>query len=343
MRLPARLDRFVEHALLGDLMPSRQRILHALLALNAGLGVGVAFLQPEVAALALLFPCLVLVFFGAPGRYSLIWIGLFALLQPTLAEVSAFTLAVLLGSLFAHVTAERYRQSRTRELELERAMAMARRRQKQLEPPARQMLLGRLEVASYLQVCRSLGGDFLCVRTYGGDRASVVLGDVMGKGLPAGLVAVYLEGVCHQLGDLGLEPGPLLTALNHSLTSFETEDPLFATAVCVEADFAAGRWKVARAGHEVPVLGGQAVEMEAHLPLGLQPGMDVAQVELPLNPGDSLVLVSDGVTDRLGPLEEAGVGPGSAAQVLASLVARLGEGLEDDATIAVLSIPSGAP
>ena len=341
MRLPSRLDRFVEHALLGELRAGRRRLLQGLLAANALAGVVLGWAHPHVAALALLFPCVVLVFFGAPVLSTLGWVILFAVLNPDGIDVIfAFALAVLVGSLFAHVTADRYRKSRTRELELEKAVDLARRRQKQLEPPARQVLLGRLEVACFLEVCRQLGGDFLCVRTLGEERVSVVLGDVIGKGLPAGLVAVYLEGVCRQLGDLGLEPGPLLTALNHSLVGFDDDDPLFATAICVEADFAAGRWKLARAGHEIPVMGGQPIVLEAHLPLGLVPGLQVSQIELPLNPGDSLVLASDGVTDRLGSLEEAGIRPGPASEVLAELAARLGNGLEDDATIAVLSIPS---
>jgi len=339
MRLPTRVDRFVEHALLGDLARGRLALLRFLLALNALTGFIVSWLHPDLASLALLFPCVVLEFFGSRPALVLAWIVLYGLLQPDPLRLATFTVAVLVGSLFARITAERYRQSRTRELELEKAVELARRRQSQLEPPALQVLLGRLEVAASMQVCRQLGGDFLCVETLDEHRVSVVLGDVMGKGLPSGLVAVYLEGVCRQLADQGLEPAALLTGLNRGLAGFDPSEPLFATAVCVEADFLQGCWKVARAGHELPVMGGRPVEGEAHLPLGLDPGLEVTQVRLPLQPGDCLVLVSDGVTDKLGSLEDAGfLTTGPAAEVLAALVARLEPPLDDDATLAVLRI-----
>lgn len=340
MRLPRRVDRFVEHALLGDLRPRQLAFLRALLALNSLTGLVVAWARPDLADLALLFPCVVLAFFGAPSPLAGGWVAAFAWLQPEPVRIATFTTAVLVGTLFASVTSERYRQSRTRELELEKAVELARRRQRQLEPPGLQVLLGRLEVACSMQISRQLGGDFLCVEPLSGDRISVVLGDVMGKGLPAGLVAVYLEGVCRQLADRGLEPAPLLTSLNRSLAGFEEADPLFATALCVEVDFREGCWKVARAGHELPVLASQAIPGDAHLPLGLDPRLEFGQVRLPLRAGDCLVMVTDGVTDEVGPLEEAALPNGTAAEVLADLMARVGSRLTDDATVAVLRLLS---
>jgi serine phosphatase RsbU (regulator of sigma subunit) len=179
---------------------------------------------------------------------------------------------------------------------------------------------------------RQLGGDFLCVRTLDDRRVSLILGDVMGKGLPAGLVAVYLEGVYLQLTG---EPAEILTTLNRCLAAFAPHEALFATAVCVEADLEQNLWKVSRAGHELPSradLGGPP-----HLPLGLDPEEVFTQVCAPLVLGERVLLASDGVTDRLGALAALRLEGG-----LAPLVELLDRGgpLSDDASLAMVRVLS---
>lgn len=337
--LPRRLDRFVENSLLRRLDPARRRLLHALLAVTIGLGVGLSCWHPELSSLTLLFPCVVFVFFGGPVETGILWVAAFAWLCPRPLEVGAFAAAVAVGSLFARVTADRYRECRGRELELEKAIELARRRQQQLEPPARQVLYGCLEVSTWMQVSRRLGGDFLVVERMDGERVSVVLGDVMGKGLPAALVAAYLEGVYRYLARQGLGPAAILSELNRSLAAFAPEEVLFATAVCLQVDLREGLWTVSRAGHELP----SWLELAgpAHLPLGLDSEMRYTQLSVPLRLGDRVLFGSDGATELLGPLTELDLSQG-----LEPLASRLSGALDDDATLAlfqVLACPGPQP
>ena len=331
MRLPTRLDSFVESALLGTLDPMRRRLLTGELALAAVGGATWGCWHPEMASLSLLFPAVVLAFFGCPARWGLAWVALFSWLRPVPLEVAEFGLAVAVGTLFAHVTVDRYRQSRTRQLELERVLDLARRRQQQLEPAPRQVLLERLEVTCWMRMSRQLGGDFLCVERLDDQRVTIILGDVMGKGLAAAMVAVSLEGVCHQLADRGLEPAQIVAGLNRSLAGFAPQDTLFATAICLEVDFGQHLWKVCRAGHELPSRADLAGL--PHLPLGLDPRLDFTQSTAPLRVGESLLLASDGATDVLGDLQALDVTRG-----LPPRVAHLGEERADDATLALLRV-----
>jgi sigma-B regulation protein RsbU (phosphoserine phosphatase) len=92
-----------------------------------------------------------------------------------------------------------------------------------------------------------------------------------------------------------------------------------------------------------------AIEGADGVPLGLMPGETYAEITIPLEPEDALVLVTDGVTDPLGtegdPLGAAGLLrrletiEHEAAEICEALVAD-GVPSRDDATVLVLQLPS---
>lgn len=128
----------------------------------------------------------------------------------------------------------------------------------------------------------------------------IVCGDVSGKGLEAASLTTMVVHSLRAFAVSGVGPGPVLTALNGALCS-QTDVERFATMAYGLLDPANGRLRLALAGHPVPVLvrGGHArlVDVAPDLPAGMFSDHGFVEHDLRLDRGDSLVLVTDGVTE----------------------------------------------
>ncbi len=146
-----------------------------------------------------------------------------------------------------------------------------------------------------------VGGDYVDVIPLDDHRIVMVLGDVMGKGLPAALLMVLLRGVVrHHLAHES-RPGPLLTAVNSALYQDFSAVDSFATLGCALVDIRRGTVTFASAGQGpltwVPPQG-DAVEIVAKgPPLGLRLESVYTDVEWRVQTDDLLFMASDGVTD----------------------------------------------
>lgn len=113
-----------------------------------------------------------------------------------------------------------------------------------------------------------MAGDFFEVFAIDAQRVGMLICDVMGHGVRAGLVVAMLRGLMEKERGNALDPGQYLTSLNNGLASILNRAgvTMFATAFYVVLDFAAGRIRYASAGHPAAVVdrGGVAGE----LPLG---------------------------------------------------------------------------
>ncbi len=144
-------------------------------------------------------------------------------------------------------------------------------------------------------------GDFVVsARTGDGRRLEVALVDVSGKGVAAGTRALMLSGALGGL--LGSKaPEDLLPAANSYLDRQEWDEG-FATAVHLVADLATGDYAIASAGHP-PVAhfdagSGRWSLTEAHGPaLGLLPETTYEAARGRLDPGDALILYTDGLVE----------------------------------------------
>ena len=144
-------------------------------------------------------------------------------------------------------------------------------------------------------------GDFVVsARTGDGRRLEVALVDVSGKGVAAGTRALLLSGALGGL--LGSKaPEDLLPAANSYLDRQEWEEG-FATAVHLVADLVTGDYAIASAGHP-PVAhfdagSGRWSLTEAHGPaLGLLPETTYEATRGRLDPGDALILYTDGLVE----------------------------------------------
>lgn len=146
-----------------------------------------------------------------------------------------------------------------------------------------------------------IGGDVIVLWPVDDRRLVAFLGDVMGHGTPAAVVASAVRSTLHHLRTAGVfRPSELLSRLNRTMIDLFPE--YFVTACCCLVD-TAGALTCAVAGH--PPLLVRSAEGEVgslvsrSLPLGVATRPDLCEHNLPFATGTSLVMYSDGVSDTL--------------------------------------------
>jgi sigma-B regulation protein RsbU (phosphoserine phosphatase) len=210
------------------------------------------------------------------------------------------------------------------------------------------------ELAGSSRLCSAVGADYY---DFSRDDGGLVLalGDVAGKGLAAALLMAALRA---SVRALWLEPHPLpliLARVNENLR--QTVPPnRFATLFLGRLDTGTGELRWVNAGHSAPVVarpdGGRELLEATGTILGALPDVSWTEGRTTLQPGDVLVLLSDGVVEAaratsgdLGPERLAALvrarGGASAADLLSSLQAAAEESLggarrADDHTFVVL-------
>ena len=150
--------------------------------------------------------------------------------------------------------------------------------------------------------CLSVGGDYFDVFPLSEDRTAFVIADVSGKGLGAAIVTTMLQGALSGM-TLGTDPARVFNHVNRFLCD-HTEVGRYATAFFGILDND-GHLEFINAGHPSPFLirRGKAEEAftEGSYPVGLVPEAQYTAACLKLEPGDTLVLFTDGVTEAMDP------------------------------------------
>ncbi|MEV7175156.1 SpoIIE family protein phosphatase [Kitasatospora sp. NPDC093679] len=174
-----------------------------------------------------------------------------------------------------------------------------------MDAPAGPRTPGLRTAARYLPAGRGnkVGGDWWDVLALPDGTVLVVVGDVSGHGLPAAAGMANLRHALRGLAYTGAPPEELLARLNRMLC--HERGNYTATAVCGRLDPAARTLDWARAGHLPPVVtrgGGEArlLEMPDGMLLGAVPGARYRPARLRLEPGDTLLLYTDGLVERRG-------------------------------------------
>jgi putative nucleotidyltransferase with HDIG domain len=164
----------------------------------------------------------------------------------------------------------------------------------QLILPAARTTLPGLVVESEYRPASEVGGDFFQIIPHPTDGSLlIVAGDVMGKGLRAGMLVALLVGAIRSTTEFNDDPLFVLQALNRRLLGRGE-----ATATCLVLRMAAdGECLLANAGHVPPYLNGEPLAVEGALPLGLIGDAEFSVMRFTLNAGDRLVLVSDGIAE----------------------------------------------
>jgi serine phosphatase RsbU (regulator of sigma subunit) len=161
----------------------------------------------------------------------------------------------------------------------------------------------RLNIAAKQSAPAGNGGDFFEVIQQRDGRVTVVMADVCGNGPSAAAPVSSLRWISRQTIARGEAPGAVLAALNDWMVEQRIDDR-FVTAVCVRIDAITGRAEVASAGHLGPFVkratgGAEELPLAVGLALGILPSQTYQETPIGLEPEDALVLVTDGITDRL--------------------------------------------
>jgi phosphoserine phosphatase RsbU/P len=137
-----------------------------------------------------------------------------------------------------------------------------------------------------------------------GNRLAITIGDVAGKGMPSALFAASICPEIRHLIQTGVAPGEVLASINRQILSTDVENR-FLTMAIVLLDTRLHTLTVVSAGHMDPLVRRAKGAIEAvHCggfgpPLGVDPRAVYRGVTVSLQPGDLVVLYTDGVTDAL--------------------------------------------
>jgi sigma-B regulation protein RsbU (phosphoserine phosphatase) len=166
----------------------------------------------------------------------------------------------------------------------------------------------RVDLAAEFIPVREIGGDYYDLVPHTPSRLAFAIGDVMGKGVPAALLAANLKTCLRaHLHEGGLEPQELIGRVNRLFWDV-TPKGLFASLFFGVFDFDAGMLDYVNAGHDHPfrvrVDGGVECLGLGGPVLGLLENARYERGRMELNRQDLMVFYSDGITDRASPAGE---------------------------------------
>lgn len=203
-----------------------------------------------------------------------------------LSTMLSLLLVTLMGSRRFLITQRRKVQYR---LEVEQASEL-----QQVIVPSRLPHIPGLRIESEYRPSRDVGGDFFRIIPDPFDGSVlIVVGDVTGKGLRAGMLVALIVGAIDTAAQQNPDPAHLVSTINGSLC-----DRGFATATCLALKISTdGLLTAANAGHLPPYINGAELETEGALPLGVLSGITYENVKYRLKLGDTLTLLTDGVVE----------------------------------------------
>ena len=148
---------------------------------------------------------------------------------------------------------------------------------------------------------KEVGGDFYDFFLIDDDHIGLVIADVSGKGVPAALFMVIAKTLIKNRALMGGSPSEVLAYANDQLGE-GNEAELFVTVWFAIIEISTGKGIAANAGHEHPALRKKDGTFELikyrHSPaVATMPGINFREHEFKLDPGDSLYVYTDGVTE----------------------------------------------
>jgi sigma-B regulation protein RsbU (phosphoserine phosphatase) len=163
---------------------------------------------------------------------------------------------------------------------------------------------GDLEICGVTRPANTVGGDFYDVLPLPDGRIIVTLGDVAGKGSPAALLMALLLAVLRTLVDEGMEAPALMRRLNAQICR-HSPSSRFITLFYAVYTPSSGSLTYVNAGQNPPLLRRRDGRFErlgsTGVALGMFEGSVFGSVDTTLEPGEMLVMYSDGITEAEDP------------------------------------------
>lgn len=191
--------------------------------------------------------------------------------------------------------------------------------------------------------CRAIGGDFYDYIEFEDGRFGFALGDVAGKGAPAALLSAMLGGIFLAQATATEDPAAAVARINRCLVRRAIEARFVTLFYGVLAPD--GRLVGCNAGHNPPFVlrRGDVLRLDRGGPLlGLFEGVEFEEATVFLEPGDLVLVFSDGVTEALNVHGEE-FGEARVLEVMQSARATAPQGVLDALVEAVRAFSRGAP
>ncbi len=164
------------------------------------------------------------------------------------------------------------------------------------EPPD----IAGLDVGVVLRPARLVSGDLYDFFEYDDDHAMLAFGDSSGKGAAAALYGALFSGLLRSLAPRRRGPALLLKSLNDTLMQRQVP-ARYVTLLVMLWQAAQRRFIIANAGSTTPMVcrGGEILHPRASgVPIGLLERVDYEETVFDAEPGDLLILFSDGISDQ---------------------------------------------
>jgi serine phosphatase RsbU (regulator of sigma subunit) len=232
--------------------------------------------------------------------------------------------------------------------------ALAAEIQRRLLPPSYTCEAGQFTLAGWLEPAASVGGDTF---DYTLDRDSLQLSitDAVGHQVSAALVATLLVGALRNARRKGLDLAGQARYANDALAEHAAPGQ-FVTGQLMQVDLKAETAVIINAGHTLPLRlrNGQVEEVDLVIepPFGVVPDKTFTVQKFPLEPGDRIVFLTDGMQERNAAsfdvaaalAASADLHPREVVHELGSAVLKAtGGDLRDDATMVCLDWYGGPP
>jgi serine phosphatase RsbU (regulator of sigma subunit) len=156
---------------------------------------------------------------------------------------------------------------------------------------------------AYLEPARLVGGDFYDVLELDEEHVGLLMADVADKGFHAALFMAMARTLFAQEARHSLSPSQVAVAVHRGALQIAAEAELFVTAFYGVLHRPSGRLVYVRAGHDQPLLF-RPGQCSSPLPgkgrfLGMWEELELNEYRLQMQPGDRLLLFSDGVPDAM--------------------------------------------
>lgn len=201
---------------------------------------------------------------------------------------------------------EELKEATAREAMLDRDLEIANRIQMSMLPAAVPSDSGPegIEVFGELTPAKAVGGDLYDYSVRDG-QFYFCIGDVSGKGIPAAIVMAVASAQFRTLTTRENRPSHIMRTLNESMIA-RNDSMMFVTLFIGVIDLATGRMSYCNAGHDAPVLIGadgrvDFLPVEPNLPVGVDADCKYEQQHVTLQPGTSIFLYTDGITEAEDP------------------------------------------
>lgn len=169
-----------------------------------------------------------------------------------------------------------------------------------------------IEIGAVYIPSEELAGDLYAWHRIGEDRYGVAVIDAMGHGISSSLVCMFIASVLKDTMTQLAEPKRVVEELNRRAMQLDFGDQLiqyYYTGIYLVVDLAEGRLEYVNAGHPPGLIlrrDGRMELLEGGCPaIGLFDSITIAQHAVQVEPGDRIVLVTDGLIDALEPEDDA--------------------------------------